>query len=186
MCGGVAKPGSPTARLIAPGTRGVMSNMRRMSDTGTARARPLTQSVVLPIGASLDAWVASGPGDDRDLDQVVRGREPGLDGGPGRRVGLVEPRIPGGVHAVVVADVRDPHVRPHDLRLVATEVRQGLVDLPQDLPRLTLGVELRVVGDGPRDVDGVPVLGGGGDAGPDLVARDAHRWLLLPERGLGV
>ena len=55
MCGGVAKPGSPTARLIAPGTRGVMSNMRRMSDGGTARARALTRSVVLSIEASLDA-----------------------------------------------------------------------------------------------------------------------------------
>ena len=52
MCGGVANPGSPTARLIAPGTRGVMSNMRRMSEGGTARARALTRSVVVPTRPS--------------------------------------------------------------------------------------------------------------------------------------
>src|SRR6188508_469731 len=136
MWGGVAKPGSPTARLIAPGTRGVRSNMRRMGETGTARARALTRSVVLPISASSLRTVGSGAGDDGDLDEVVRGRQARLDGGARGRV--------------------------------------RLVDLPQDLRGLALGVQLRVVRDRAGDVDGVAELGGGGDAGPDLVASDAH------------
>src|SRR5687768_267481 len=39
MWGGVGKSGSPTARLIAPGTSWARSNIFRISDAGTPRAR---------------------------------------------------------------------------------------------------------------------------------------------------
>src|SRR5262245_58958833 len=117
MWDGVEKPGSPTARLTAPGTPGVRSNMRRMSETGTALARALTRSGVRVRGVL--AAAGAGARDDGDLDEVVRRGQARLDGRPGGGVRLVEPPVPGRVHAVVVADVRHPHVRPHDLRLVA-------------------------------------------------------------------
>src|SRR5215831_11149114 len=84
--------------------------------------------------------------DRHDLDQIFRRREPRLDGGPRRRVGRIDPGIPGGVHVGVDAHVGDVHGGGEELRLVAADRRQRLVDLLEDLLGLALGVRGRVCG----------------------------------------
>src|SRR4030095_1357126 len=75
-----------------------------------------------------------------DLAQILRRREPRLDGGPRRRVGRIDPGIPGGVHVGVDAHVGDVDSGGEELRLVAANRRQRLVDLLENLLGLALGV----------------------------------------------
>ena len=110
----------------------------------------------------------------RRLHAVRDGRDPirtgagqaGLDGRPGRRVGLVHPGVPRRVHLVELAHVHDVAGGGEELRLVAPEVLEHVVDLPEDLLGLALHARRRVVGDLARDVDRVTVLHALAQPGP--------------------
>src|SRR5438552_2101695 len=65
-----------------------------------------------------------------------------------------------------------------ELGLVAPEVGERGVDLPEDLRRLLLRAQRGVVGDGARDVDGAGVPDGLGEPRPNIEAIDAHRSFL--------
>src|SRR5262249_5265691 len=107
MWGGVGKSGSPTARLTAPGTSWAASYMWRIPGTGTRRAR--SPAISLRSLMTVPRRPASRRRDGGDLDQELGPRQPGLDGRPGRRVRLVDPGVPRGVHLVVEAHAADVH-----------------------------------------------------------------------------
>src|SRR5207249_9701185 len=90
-------------------------------------------------GAHRGPLMKSDGRDGHDLDQIFRRREPRLDGGPCRRVGRIDPGIPGGVHVGVDAHVGDVHGGGEELGLVAADRRERLVDLFEDLLGLALG-----------------------------------------------
>src|SRR5258705_7178358 len=122
--------------------------------------------------------------DGHDLDQIFRRREPRLDGGPCRRVGRIDPGIPGGVHVGVGAHVGDVHGGGEELGLVAADRRQRLVDLLEDLLGLALGVRGRVGGDHAGEIHRVSVDNRLAQPGSDAVTLDRHRLILsTPEMG---
>src|SRR5262245_31143010 len=93
--------------------------------------------------ASRDRKVRTASIDGRsghDLDEVLGRSQPRLDGRARGSVGGIDPGVPGRVHVVVDAHVGHVHGGREDLRLVAADGGQGLVDLLQDLLGLALGV----------------------------------------------
>src|SRR5262245_16932588 len=112
--------------------------------------------------------------DGHDLDQIFRRREARLDGGPRRRVGRIDPGIPGGVHVGVDAHVGDVHGGGQELRLVAADRRQRLVDLLENLLGLALGVHGRVGGDHAGEIHRVSVNDRLAQPGSDAVTLDGH------------
>src|SRR5206468_6818314 len=119
-----------------------------------------------------------------DLDEVLRRSQPRLDGCPRRRVGGIDPGVPGRVHVTVDAHVGDVHGGGEQLRLVAPDRRQGLVDLLEDLLGLALGVRRGVGCYHAGEVHGVAVDDRLAQSRSDAVPLDGHRLVLsTPEMG---
>src|SRR5437899_7160041 len=123
--------------------------------------------------------------DGHDLDEVFRRSQPRLDGGPRRRVGGIDPGVPGGVHVAVDSHVGDVHGGREDLRLVAPDRRQRLVDLLEDLLGLALGVSRGIGRHHAGEVHGVAVDDRLAQSRSDAVPLDGHRLILssTPEMG---
>src|SRR5215470_16311221 len=119
-----------------------------------------------------------------DLDEVLGRSQPRLDGRARGSVGGIDPGIPGGVHVVVDAHVGYVHGGREDLRLVAADGGQGLVDLLQDLLGLALGVRRGIGRHHAGEVHGVAVNDRLAQSRSDAVPLDRHRLILsTPEMG---
>src|SRR5438477_8059790 len=122
--------------------------------------------------------------DGHDLDEVLRRSQPRLDGRPRRRVGGIDPGVPGGVHVAVDSHVGHVHGGGEDLRLVAPDRRQGLVDFLEDLLGLALGVRRRIGRDHAGEVHRIAVNDRLAQSRSDAVPLDGHRLILsTPEMG---
>src|SRR5262249_26307939 len=96
------------------------------------------------LGSPSRPPMKSNSGGGHDLDEVLGRSQPRLDGRPRGCVGGIDPGVPGGVHVVVDAHVGHVHGGREDLRLVAADGGQGLVDLLEDLLGLALRVRRRI------------------------------------------
>src|SRR5215471_9531613 len=128
--------------------------------------------------ASLMGMVSLYSGGGHDLDEVLGRSQPRLDGRPRRRIGGIDPGVPGGVHVVVDAHVGHVHGCREDLRLVAADGGQGLVDLLEDLLSLALGVRRGVTRHHAGEVHGVAVNDRLAQSRSDAVPLDRHRLIL--------
>src|SRR5262245_40591528 len=119
-----------------------------------------------------------------DLDQVLGRSQSRFDGRPRRRVGGIDPGVPGGVHVAIDPHVGHVHGGGEDLRLVAANGRQGLVDLLEDLLGLALGVRRGIGRHHAGQVHGVAVNNRLAQSRSDAVPLDGHRMILsTPELG---
>src|SRR5215831_10557890 len=114
----------------------------------------------------------------RDLDEVLGRSQPRLDGRARGSVGGIDPGVPGRVHVVVDAHVGHVHGGREDLRLVAADGGQGLVDLLEDLLGLALRVRRRIARHHTGEVHGVAVNDRLAQSRSDAVSLDGHRLIL--------
>src|SRR5438034_6898878 len=122
--------------------------------------------------------------DGHDLDEVLWRGQPRLDGRARRCVGGIDPGVPRGVHVGVDPHVGDVHRGGEDLRLVAADRRQRLVDLLEDLLGLTLAVGRRVGRHHAGQVHRVAVDDRLTQPRSHAVTLDAHRLILsVPNMG---
>src|SRR3989475_683139 len=122
--------------------------------------------------------------DGHDLDQILGRRQPRLHGRPRRGVGGIDPGVPGGVHVAVNPHVGHVHGGGEDLRLLAADRRQRLVDLLENLLGLALRVRGRVGRHHTGQIHRVAVDDCLGEPRPDAVTLDAHALSLsAPEMG---
>src|SRR6266436_5005153 len=122
--------------------------------------------------------------DGHDLDQVLGRRQPRLHGRSRRGVGGIDPGVPGGVHVAVHPHVGHVHGGGEDLRLVAADRRQRLVDLLENLLGLALRVRGRVGRHHAGQIHRVAVDDCLGEPRPAAVTLDAHAlFLSAPEMG---
>jgi hypothetical protein len=109
--------------------------------------------------AGVSFWPTALLGSDHhDLDESVRIGKLGLDARACRQVVLVDPLGPHLIHCLAIADVGDPNVALKNFGLARPALRKKSINLAEDLPGLTLNVFAQVLGDNPRQVDGLTVL----------------------------
>jgi hypothetical protein len=120
-------------------------------------------------------------GDDLDLDPVLRRGELRFDGGARGRLAGHHPLLPHRVHRGEIGHVRQVDRRRQDLRLVAAGFEQQIVDLREDLLRLSGDVRLGVVGDLSCEIRGARRVMDDevGETLADVLALDGHDAILL-------
>jgi hypothetical protein len=113
--------------------------------------------------------------DHHDLDIVLRRRQPGLDGGAGRRVAGRDPAVPHRVHLGKRRHVGDVDRRGQQFRLVGAGLGQMAVDDGKDvLGLLGDALALGVARDDAREIDGIAVHDHLAHAGAGFKTLNAH------------
>ena len=79
-------------------------------------------------------------GNNHNFDAEIRPRKLRLDTGTDRRILGVDPRRPDLVHRIALSDVRQPDLRPQQLRFIGAGLGEARIYAVEDLSGLALNV----------------------------------------------